>query len=91
MKHTLIIQLIELLGSLAVLVPYVASQLRRMDPTQRLYTLLNLVGSGVLAVVTIIERQWGFLLLEWVWALISLWTTIQLLRGQLPTTRGATH
>lgn len=86
-----IIQIIELLGSLAVLIPYAASQFRRMDPSQMAYTLLNLVGSGTLAVIAIVERQWGFLLLEGAWALVSLWTTTQLLRGRSTPAGGVSH
>ena len=35
------------------------------------YLLLNLLGSAVLAVDAWIEEQWGFLLLEAVWAVVS--------------------
>ena len=48
------------------------------------YLVLNLVGSAVLAVLAWHEEQWGFLLLEGAWALISLWGLIQVLRGQPP-------
>ena len=47
------------------------------------YILLNLIGSGALATVAIIERQWGFLLLEGVWALVSLWSLLQHMRGRV--------
>jgi hypothetical protein len=35
--------------------------------------VLNLVGAGVLAVDAYLGRQWGFLLLEGVWAAIAAW------------------
>ncbi len=80
MRVDQIIQGVELLGSVAVLVPYAASQFRRMDPSRLPYTLLNLIGSGTLAIIAIILRQWGFLLLEGAWALVSLWSATRLLR-----------
>jgi hypothetical protein len=56
-----------------------------MGPSNLIYSALNLAGSAVLAVV---EVQWGFLLLEGAWALVSLWALITILRGGRP---GATH
>jgi hypothetical protein len=39
-------------------------------------------------VLAYIDQQWGFLLLEGVWALVSLWSLAQLVRGRAPTAPG---
>ena len=74
------IQTVSLVGSLLILGAFVGSQLRRMKPSDRSYILLNLAGSSILAVVAAFEAQWGFLLLEGVWALVSLWSIMQNIR-----------
>lgn len=81
------IQLVSVVGSLAILAAYAANQFRWFSSASLPYILLNVVGSGILSVVAIIEQQWGFLLLEGVWALISLWATVKYLRG--PRTEAA--
>ncbi len=63
---------VQVFGSLCVLVPFVLVQLGRLSSASRWYVWLNLVGSSVLAVEAAIGGDWGFLLLEAVWALVSL-------------------
>ena len=75
------LQAISVLGALAILLAYAANQLRLLGPSNFSYALLNFVGSLVLAVIAVIEVQWGFILLEGVWALVSLWGIITILRG----------
>ena len=65
-------QSLQILGALMVLAAFAAAQFRWLDPQSRLYLVLNLVGSAVLAGLAFEERQWGFLLLEGVWALVTL-------------------
>lgn len=65
-------QVVSLLGAICILVPFAASQIDRMRTTSLTYQLLNLVGSTALAIVAILERQYGFILLEGTWALASL-------------------
>ena len=63
---------VQVLGSLCVLLPFVLVQLGRLSSTSRVYGWLNLVGSSVLAASAAIGHDWGFLLLEAVWAIVSL-------------------
>jgi len=65
-------QLVQILGSLLILVPFGLAQLGRMSARSRPYLILNLAGSAVLAFDAAIGSQWGFLLLEGAWAVVSL-------------------
>jgi hypothetical protein len=66
------VQLVSVLGSLLVLVAYVASQFGYLSAKGLAYAFANIVGSGILAVIAALEAQWGFLVLEGAWALVSL-------------------
>jgi hypothetical protein len=66
-------QLIQIVGALLILAGFAAVQFERMRPDSRLYLTLNLAGSAILAVLAYVESQWGFLLLEGVWAIVSAW------------------
>jgi hypothetical protein len=77
-------QIVQVVGALLILLAYAAAQFGALNQRSRAYLVLNLVGSAVLAVLAWYEDQWGFLLLEGVWALISLWGLVQVQRGQPP-------
>lgn len=65
-------QAISLLGALLILIPFAASQLERLSTDSKTYQALNLAGAAILTTIAVLERQYGFILLEGVWALMSL-------------------
>lgn len=77
-------QVVQVAGSLLILVPFVLAQLGRLTPSSPAYIVLNLVGSTVLAIDAARGHQWGFLLLEGVWAVVSLASLVRT-RRNLPS------
>lgn len=80
-------QVVQVIGAMLILAGFAAAQAGRLRVDSLLYLVLNLIGSIVLAVLALHERQWGFLLLEAVWAVVSLWSLIRVMRG-LPVAGG---
>ena len=66
-------QVIQVIGALLILIAFGAVQFERMRPDSRIYLALNLAGSAILTVLALASSQWGFVLLESVWAIVSAW------------------
>ena len=73
-------QVIQVGGALLILAAFAGVQFGRMRPDTRLYLGLNLIGSAILAVLALNASQWGFVLLEGVWAGVSAWGLLRLSR-----------
>jgi hypothetical protein len=80
--HRSVDQIIQVIGALLILVAFGAAQFGWMRLDSRLYLTLNLLGGAVLAWLAWDDRQWGFLLLESVWTLVSGWGLANVLRGR---------
>ena len=78
------LQVVSVVGALAVLGAYTANQLGRVGLENLPYQVANLVGSAILTVIAVVEVQLGFILLEGVWALVSLRSVVKILRGDPP-------
>ena len=76
---------LQISGAVMVLGAFALSQFHLLTSQSYPYLLLNVIGSGILAVLALIEHQWGFLLLEGGWACISLWSLLRP-KGRAPLT-----
>ena len=64
-------QVVQVGGALLILAAFILAQMGRLETDSLPYLGLNLVGSTVLAIDAWIGTEWGFLLLEGVWAIVS--------------------
>jgi hypothetical protein len=73
-------QAIQVVGAVLILVAFAALQRGAMSPRSRIYLWLNFAGSAILAGIALTTSNWGFLLLESVWAAVSLHALLTLER-----------
>jgi hypothetical protein len=76
MEITLAHQVWSFVGALLILVAYVGHQLKFMNARMPAYKILNAAGSAVLAYVAFRPFQIGFVILEVVWALVSIYALV---------------
>jgi hypothetical protein len=64
-------QMVQLVGAMLILSAYIASQQNRMRLDSVQFLGMNMVGAAILTVVAYVNRDYGFLLLEFVWTWVS--------------------
>ena len=78
-------QLAQVVGALLILAAYALAQFGLLNQRSYWYIGLNLVGATALAILAWHEEQWGFLLLEGVWALVSAVALVARVRQPQPS------
>jgi hypothetical protein len=77
-------QVVQLCGALLILLGYLLAQAGIWSISSYRYLLPNVLGSSMLALDAVYEQQWGFVVLEGAWALVSAWSLAERLRGVEP-------
>lgn len=73
--------IVQVSGALLILAPFTLAQFRLLGQHSWRYLVPNMIGSGILCALALLDAQWGFVLLEGVWALVSLSGLIALARA----------
>lgn len=64
--------IIGALGATLILVAFILNQLNKWKKTDLSYDLVNLLGSILLIIFSLMIKAWPFVILNSVWAIISL-------------------
>ena len=64
-------QVVQVGGALLILAAFILAQMGRLESDSVTYLGFNLAGSTILAFDAWVGAEWGFLLLEGVWAIVS--------------------
>lgn len=79
-------QAVQIPGALLILAAFALTQFGVIPQQSLRYQLPNLIGSALLGVDAYLGEQWGFVLLEVVWAAISAWWTVRIVRERRAVT-----
>ena len=70
-------QLISFVGALLILIAYVGHQLGWINARGSAYNIMNATGSAILAWIAFHPFQVGFVVLETVWTVVSIWALLR--------------
>ncbi len=86
MEHTnWSMQIISLVGAFLVLVAYIGHQLKfkLFDPDDYIYNIFNSIASLLLFYVSFYPIQSGFIIMEGVWGIVSIYTLFRVYKKKL--------
>ncbi|SFD40338.1 CBU_0592 family membrane protein [Algibacter pectinivorans] len=69
---------IGFLGVFQILLAYLLNVLGKINNKHLAFILLNLVGASMACIASILIQYWPFIILEGIWALVSLYSLITL-------------
>jgi hypothetical protein len=72
-----LIQIFSLIGAGLILLAFYNVTQEKWPPTAQIALITNALGAGILLVTASLERQYGFIVLEFVWTAVSLWGLIK--------------
>ncbi len=75
---------VQIIGAVLVSVAFVLGQFELLAADTWTYLCANVAGSAMLAATAVVDAQWGFVLLEGCWALVSGYGIALKLRGAPP-------
>lgn len=76
------LDVLQVAGAFAILVPYVSTLLGSLSIRTYPYLTSNLVGGSLLAALALVSEDWGFLLLEGSWAVVAAFGLLGLRRSR---------
>jgi len=77
MDIAMVRQVASFAGALLILIAYGGHQMGWMDPHKSSYNILNAIGSAILAYIAFHPFQIGFVVLEVVWTVISIYALLR--------------
>jgi hypothetical protein len=72
---------VQLVGAILILAAFALAQWGVFDQKSRRYLVCNVVGSVLLFAAALAKQQWGFVLLEGVWAIVSAVSLVRVFAG----------
>ena len=63
--------IVQMIGAVLLLAAFLAVQFDRISERALSYLVINAIGSGLLGITAVVTGNWGFVLLEGVWTLVS--------------------